>query len=102
VGARQRYDYFGDTVLTRKTKQATSVITTTSTRCYVLNKWDLLRRVDKAVIEHVQRDHAEKVVSTSNDRSLIREFQRSQEWKAYKNGLVKDIIDIKKATKSLE
>jgi CRP-like cAMP-binding protein len=92
VGTHKRYDYFGDTVLMRKTKQAASVITTTSTRCYVLNKWDLLRRVDKSVIEHVQRDRGDQVEAMGNDRALIREFQRSREWMEYKDGLVEDII----------
>lgn len=101
VGTQKRFDYFGDTVLTRKTKQVASVITTASTRCYVLNKWDLLRRVDKEVIEQVQREHDKKTAFQSDDRRLIREFQRSQEWTAYKNSLVEDIVSVKKGMKSV-
>lgn len=101
VGALKKYGFFGDTVLTRKAKQSTTAVTTASTRCYVLSKWDLLRRVDKSVIEHVRRVHAEQTASTSNDRSLIREFQRSQEWAAYKKGLVEEIIDVKRGLRQL-
>ena len=58
VGALSRNDYFGDTVLVKKTKQPATIITTSSTRCFVLNKWDFLRRVDKDIVERVFRDTA--------------------------------------------
>ena len=101
VGTQGRCEYFGDTMLTRKAKQVVSTITTTSTRCYVLNRWDLLRRVDKSFIEHVQSEQAQRTAMSSNDRALIREFQRLQEWIAYKKGLVDGIIEVKEATKAI-
>ena len=58
VRALSRNDYFGDTVLVKKTKQPATIITTSSTRCFVLNKWDFLRRVDKDIVERVFRDTA--------------------------------------------
>mmetsp|Transcript_7523 Transcript_7523/g.19134 ORF Transcript_7523/g.19134 Transcript_7523/m.19134 type:complete len:192 (+) Transcript_7523:3-578(+) len=96
VGALARGDYFGDTVLVRKTKQAATIVTTSSTRCYVLNKWDFLRRVEKSVVEQLQLNTATRS-GVTNDRALIREFQRSREWADYKNGLVDDIVAQKKA-----
>jgi len=37
----------------------------------------------------------------SNDRALIREFQRAREWKDYKGGLVEEIVARKQALKGL-
>ena len=101
VGRLNKYDYFGDTVLRRKTKQPCSVITTTSTRCYVLNKWDLLRRVDDNLVERLQGDYARKTVGVNDDSALVNELPRSQEWVGYRNSLVDDIVTAKKSARNM-
>ena len=71
VGTREDVNISATRMLTRKAKQVVSTVTTTSARCYVLNRWDLLRRVDKSFIEHVQSEQAQRTAMSSNDRALI-------------------------------
>lgn len=98
IGTLSQYDYFADMAVIKKVKQHETVITLSKTTCYVLNKWDLLRRVDKrtmnALIENCERP-------IPNDEFLRKEYLKAKQWDQYKSELVADIIKQKKHVKAL-
>ena len=98
IGTLSQYDYFADMAVIKKIKQHETVITLSKTTCYVLNKWDLLRRVDKrtmnALIENCERP-------IPNDEVLRKEYLKAKQWDQYKSELVSDIIMQKRHEKAL-
>ncbi len=98
IGTLSQYDYFADMAVIKKIKQHETVITLSKTTCYVLNKWDLLRRVDKrtmnALVENCERP-------IPNDEVLRKEYLKAKQWDQYKSELVTDIIKQKKHFKAL-
>tara|TARA_B110000483_G_scaffold98272_1_gene120570 strand:- start:118 stop:516 length:399 start_codon:yes stop_codon:yes gene_type:complete len=102
VGALQKGDAFGDTVLTRKFRQPASVITTAPTRVYVMNKWDVLRRADSSVVEKFQKSNAAALgACAKDDAELLAEFRRGQEWGQYRTSMVERTIEVYKGMKAL-
>lgn len=96
VGTVPPGDYFGDVTLTRRTPQVTSAIATEPTRCYVLNKWDLLKRVDAEAVKRFQASKARFGRFAADDAGLIAEFHRAREWRQYKSSLTREVVEAKK------
>lgn len=96
VGTVPPGDYFGEVTLTRRTPQVTSAIATEPTRCYVLNKWDLLKRVDAEAVTRFQASKARFGRFAADDAGLIAEFHRAREWRQYKSSLTREVVEAKK------
>ena len=79
VGTVPPGDYFGAVTLTRRTPQMTSAITTEPTRCYVLNKWDLIKRVDSEAVTRFQASKVRFGRFAADDAGLIAEFHRARD-----------------------
>ena len=98
IGTLSQYDYFADMAVIKKVKQHETVITMSKTTCYVLNKWDLLRRVDKRTMNALM-ENCERPIP--NDEVLRKEYLKAKQWDQYKSELVADIIKQKKHVKAL-
>ena len=96
VGTVPPGDYFGAVTLTRRTPQVTSAITTEPTRCYVLNKWDLIKRVDSEAVTRFQASKVRFGRFAADDAGLIAEFHRAREWRQYKSSLTREVVEAKK------
>jgi hypothetical protein len=86
-------DYFGDVVLTSKIKQPASAVTTEPTRCFVLNKWDMLKRVDRDVVHRFRANKAKTMRFLGDDESVLAEFKQAMVWERYRNSLVEEVVE---------
>ena len=85
-------DYFGDVLLTSKLKQPASAITTEPTRCFVLNKWDMLKRVDRDVVHRFRSAKTRVMKFYANEDAILAEFKRAAVWDSYKKSLVAEVV----------
>ena len=93
VGAK---DYFGDVELTRKIAQPASAVTTEPTRCFVLNKWDMLKRVERDVVRRFRANKAKSLRFLGDDDAVLAEFKRAMVWDRYRNSLVEEVVEGKR------
>ena len=73
-------DYFGDVELTSKIRQPASAVTTEPTRCFVLNKWDMLKRVERDVVRRFRANKAKSIRFLGDDAAVLAEFKRAMVW----------------------
>ena len=92
-------DYFGDVVLTSKIKQPASAVTTEPTRCFVLNKWDMLKRVDRDVVHRFRANKAKTMRFLGDDDAVLAEFKQAMVWERYRNSLVEEVVEGKRSGK---
>lgn len=92
-------DYFGDVVLTSKIKQPASAVTTEPTRCFVLNKWDMLKRVDRDVVHRFRANKAKTMRFLGDDDVVLAEFKQAMVWERYRNSLVEEVVEGKRSGK---
>ena len=98
TGTLSQYDHFADLAVIQRAKQHETIITLSRCTCYVLNKWDLLRRVDKRTMQALLENCKRNIPS---DEMLRREYLKAKQWDQYKSELVADIIKEKAHTKAL-
>jgi CRP-like cAMP-binding protein len=84
-----QFDIFGEMGVTRKAPRTASVIASTRTEVYVLNKWDFNRRVPG---EFVRQMAVQMVGDTSSEDDCKVEFEKNLKWQAYKQGLLNGIL----------
>ncbi len=92
-------DYFGDVVLTSKVPQPASAVTTEPTRVFVLNKWDMLKRVDRDVARRFRLNKAKSMAFLGDDDAVLAEFKRAMVWDRYRNSLVEEVVQGKRGGK---
>lgn len=89
-------DYFGDVELTSKIRQPASAVTTEPTRCFVLNKWDMLKRVERDVVRRFRANKAKFIRFLGDDAAVLAEFKRAMVWDRYRNSLVEEVVEGKR------
>ena len=89
-------DYFGDVELTSKIRQPASAVTTEPTRCFVLNKWDMLKRVERDVVRRFRANKAKSIRFLGDDAAVLAEFKRAMVWDRYRNSLVEEVVEGKR------
>jgi CRP-like cAMP-binding protein len=92
AGRAGALDYFGDVVLTKKLTQPASAITTEPTKCFVLNKWDMLKRVDRDVVRRFRSSKSRAMKFYADEPAILAEFQRAMTWDRYKKSLVLEVV----------
>jgi hypothetical protein len=88
VGMLRKHDTFGECAVIRRSRQESTVVTTSSCRFYTLNKWDFMRRIDRLTMDALQA----KLDSMRSDEDLQMDYLRARQWDEYKKSLVKDIL----------
>jgi len=88
VGMLRKHDTFGECAVIRRSRQESTVVTTSSCRFYTLNKWDFMRRIDRHTMDALQA----KLDSMRSDEDLQMDYLRARQWDEYKKSLVKDIL----------
>ena len=87
VGLLGANDIFGEMGVTIKSKRACSVIANCQVEVYVLNKWDLQRRLHDDVLLKILG----KVSTYQSDEEIQREFISTLRWMEFKQSLIKDV-----------
>ena len=88
VGMLRKHDTFGECAVIRRSRQESTVLTTSSCRFYTLNKWDFMRRIDRLTMDALQ----DKLDGMRSDEDLQMDYLRARQWDEYKKSLVKDIL----------
>ena len=88
VGMLRKHDTFGECAVIRRSRQESTVVTTSSCRFYTLNKWDFMRRIDRLTMDALQA----KLDGMRSDEDLQMDYLRARQWDEYKKSLVKDIL----------
>ena len=93
-------DYFGDVELTSKIRQPASAVTTEPTRCFVLNKWDMLKRVERDIVRRFRANKAKAMRFLGDDAAVLAEFKQAMVWDRYRNSLVEEVVESKKGKRN--
>ena len=88
VGLLSANDIFGEMGVTIKSKRACSVIANCAVEVFVLNKWDLQRRLHDSVLLKILG----KVSTYQTDEELQKEFISTLRWMEFKQSLIKDVL----------
>ena len=88
VGLLGANDIFGEMGVTIKSKRACSVIANCAVEVFVLNKWDLQRRLHDSVLLKILG----KVSTYQTDEELQKEFISTLRWMEFKQSLIKDVL----------
>ena len=87
IGLLGANDIFGEMGVTIKSKRACSVIANCQVEVYVLNKWDLQRRLHDDVLLKILG----KVSTYQSDEDIQREFISTLRWMEFKQSLINDV-----------
>ena len=88
IGLLGANDIFGEMGVTIKSKRACSVIANCQVEVYVLNKWDLQRRLHDDVLLKILG----KVSTYQSDEDIQREFISTLRWMEFKQSLINDVM----------
>ena len=88
VGLLGANDIFGEMGVTIKSKRACSVIANCAVEVFVLNKWDLQRRLHDSVLLRILG----KVSTYQSDEEIQKEFISTLRWMEFKQSLIKDVM----------
>jgi hypothetical protein len=59
----------------------------------VLNKWDMLKRVDRDVVHRFRANKAKTMRFLGDDASVLAEFKQAMVWERYRNSLVEEVVE---------
>ncbi|CAD7699346.1 unnamed protein product, partial [Ostreobium quekettii] len=89
VDTAGKYEHFGERCTLKNARHPTTVVTVETTRLYVLNKWDLLKRVCQKTIDDLTAASQGNV----DDDALRAHCHTSDKWRSYKTSLVAGIVE---------
>ena len=62
----------------------------------MLNKWDMLKRVERDVVRRFRANKAKSIRFLGDDAAVLAEFKRAMVWDRYRNSLVEEVVEGKR------
>ena len=69
-------------------------------RCFVLNKWDMLKRVERDIVRRFRANKAKAMRFLGDDAAVLAEFKQAMVWDRYRNSLVEEVVESKKGKRN--